>query len=153
MRGKAATSGERQQIIELVSAGMATALALVGVFCGIHAGIISAEAPRYAFSALVSVVGAMALVGVVYTVRYGYEQLAAWLLIMVVAARVIVETTATAPQAFLLLWPLYVVPILTAHVVLGARAGLLTVLGAPVMFVFTYFALSDTVELTRGFEM
>ncbi|MBU0608171.1 MAG: PAS domain S-box protein, partial [Armatimonadetes bacterium] len=139
--------------IELVSAGTATTLGLLGVFCGAHAGIISSQAARYGFSALVSVLAAVALVGVVYTVRYGYEQLAAWLLIMVVAARVIVETTATAPQAFLLLWPLYVVPILTAHVVLGARAGLLTVLGAPVMFVFNYFALSDTVELTRGFEV
>ncbi len=98
MRGKAAASGERQQIIELVSAGMATTLGLLGVFCGIHAGIISSQAARYGFSALVSVLAAMALVGVVYTIRYGYEQLAAWLLIMVVAARVIVETTATAPH-------------------------------------------------------
>jgi len=152
MRSPAVPSGDRRQIIELVSAGAATTLGLVGVFCGLHAVLISVGAARYGFSALVSVLVALALVGVVYVARYGYEQLAAWLLIALVAARVILEATAVAPQAYLLLWPLYLAPVLIALVVLGTRAGLLAALGAPVMFVLNYLALADTPELMGGFE-
>ncbi|MCE5239716.1 PAS domain S-box protein [bacterium] len=152
MRVKPVPSGERLQVIELVGAGAASAIGLLGVFCGFHAAAIQTDSARYGFSALVSIIAALCLVGAVLLARRGYEQLASSVLVTVVVARVVIEATTTAPYAYLSLWPLFVVALVVAQITLGTRAAVLAALGAPIMFVFTYLGLADRPELLQRFD-
>lgn len=142
MRARTVRPGEPPPMIEVLASAAAMLVGCLAVVAAVCASLVPVDAARYWFSALMSVVAALSLVGAFWLARFGHSRWAAGLLVAVLAVRIVVETTAAAPYAYMLLWPLYLVPIVVAQVLVGSRAGILTGCGAILMFGLTYLALT-----------
>lgn len=145
-------AGDRLQVLQFIGSAMAVVMGLLALLYAVRAGLAPERALVMWFSCVLSAVAGLALVGVVRLAGYGYEQMASWLLVAVVALRLILEATVTAPHAYGLLWPLYIVPIIIAQILLGSRAGGVAGLGAIPMFVFGYFGVADKPALVARMD-
>lgn len=135
--------------LQVVGATLAALLALTAVFDAVRAGLAGGGAAIWTDAALSVVAGLLAL-GALWLAARGLEQVAAWTLVGTAALRIILLVTLVAPQSYQVVWPLYLLPIVMAQVLIDGRAGTLTALGGFVMFVLTYFSLSGQPELTAG---
>lgn len=86
---------------------------------------------------------AAAVMGVQLLARRDHYEAAAWLLVGALAARVIVTVGVVAPESVVVLAPGYLVVIVLAQVLIGARAGFVAILGAVPMYVFAYANLQQ----------
>lgn len=148
---KRSGAGDRHfTILQIVGASFAALMGLVGVFDGVRgalgAGNVTAD---WADAGLSIVAGLLALLALWLADRGG-EQLGAWLLVTVAAFRVILAAGVVEPSAYQLLWPLYLLPIVMAQVLISNRAGLFMSFGAFIMFVLTYAGLSGSPELVEN---
>jgi PAS domain S-box-containing protein len=123
--------------------GVVAAVEMVRVSLGI--GHVAAQLVDAALSVL-ALGGALAAG---HWARTGRPQAGAWLLAITAALRGGLAAALTAPASYELLWPLYVVPVIIAQIVLTSRIGLLVGLGSLPMFVFTYASLAERPELTE----
>lgn len=147
MRNRKAVSRERVPIIELIGVSVAVLTGLLGLAFAVRAVIVAGPSGPSWFACLVFTIAALGAMGAAWAARLGNRSLGAWLLVAVTAALAIVASTLIAPSAFMLLWPLYLLPIVIAQIVLGSRAGLIAGIGAPLMFVLTSAALAEQPEL------
>ncbi|MEN6643641.1 MAG: PAS domain S-box protein [Armatimonadia bacterium] len=133
--------------LQVVTAAFAALMGLLAVFEAARAVTGAGNAAASWADTLFSVVAALIAVGAAWLARRGSASAASWLLIVTAALRVAVAAGVTAPASYQFIWPFYLIPIVIAQVLLGSRAGVLTALGAGVMFVFTYNALSGSPEI------
>lgn len=133
----------------LVAAGYAGLMGLIAVFDSVRAASGAGES-AWADAGLAVLTGLLAL-GALALERREHSTLAAWLLTVTAALRVLATVTLIAPQLYPLLWPLYLIPVVIAQVLIASRAGVFTALGCLPMFVFTYSALGDRPELLSSF--
>lgn len=141
---------ESAMTLQLVTAAFAALMGLLAVFGAARAAIGAGDAATSWLDALFSVVAGLLAIGAASLAQRGGAALAAWLLIVTAALRVALAAGVTAPAAYQFIWPFYLIPIVIAQVLLGSRAGILTALGAGVMFVFTYNALSGSPEIAEN---
>ena len=145
---KRATAHERQfTILQIVGAAFAAMMGLVGVFDVVRAGLGAGNVGADWADATLSIVAALLALLTLWLSERRLEALGAWLLVVVAALRVVIPAGAIEPGAYQLLWPLYLLPIVMAQVLIGNRAGVFTAFGALAMFVFTYSGLSGRPEL------
>lgn len=148
MPPKAAVRDNRTPNLQAVAAGYAALMSLVATFDAVRAALgIEHVTAHWVDSGLSVLAAGGALLALRWATggRYG---LGAWTLTLTAALRAISAAALTAPASYLMLWPLYTVPIVIAQIVLTSRVGLVVGLGAFPMFVFTYASLAERTDLT-----
>jgi PAS domain S-box-containing protein len=134
--------------LEIVGAAFAALVALVAVFDGIRAG--SGGGNIGWADAAVSLLAGLLALAALWIANRGQKSAAAWVLVLTAALRVAVPAGFISPQSYHLLWPLYLLPIVMAQVLITGRAALGIGLGSLVMFVFTYAGLSSNAAALGG---
>lgn len=150
MASRAGAGGRQFTILQIIGAAFAALMGLVAVFDAVRGALGAGNVTADWSDAGLSIVTALLALWCLWLAGRGREQLGAWLLVVVAALRVTVAAGVIEPHAFSLLWPLYLLPIVMAQVLISGRAGFLTSFGAIVMFVLTYAGLSDSPELTAS---
>ena len=133
--------------IHIVGAVFAGLMGLVAVFEAVRGGLGAGQAAANWTDMAASVVAALLALLALWLANQGRPQLASWTLTVVAALRIILAVVLVAPAAYAALWPLYLLPIVMAQVLIGSRAGAFVGVGSLVMFILTYAALSEQPEL------
>ncbi|MHB8996794.1 MAG: PAS domain-containing hybrid sensor histidine kinase/response regulator [Armatimonadota bacterium] len=144
MAKKSGTQPKSFTPLEVVGASFAALVALVGVFDIIRAGSGGGNA-EWADAGL-SLLAALLALAALWIARRGLKDLASWVLVLTAALRIIIPATLISPQSYHVLWPLYLLPIVMAQVLLTGQAAFVIGLGSLLMFVFTYSGLSGQPE-------
>ncbi|MEI6501609.1 MAG: PAS domain S-box protein, partial [Armatimonadota bacterium] len=133
--------------VHIVAAVFAILMGLLAVFDAVRGALGAGPAAMDWTEAAVSVTAALAALLALWLANQGKLPLAAWTLTVVAMLRVIIAVVVVLPAAYAALWPLYLVPIVMAQVLIGSRAGALVAVGSLVMFILTFSALSEQPEL------
>ena len=133
--------------IHLVGAAFAGLMGLVAVFDAVRGILGAGQTAADWTDAAVSTIAALLALLALWLANQGKPQVAAWTLTGVAALRVILAVVAVAPTAYAALWPLYLLPIVMAQLLISNRAGALVGVGSLFMFILTYAALSEQPEL------
>ncbi len=115
--------------------GLAVAIAISDI---VSWATLPGAAATYATDLAITIVMALSVIGIRYLAHHGRFEVAAWMLICILAARMAITVGVIVPEKLHLLAPGYLLVIILAQVLLGAWGGLIAGFASLPMFALAY---------------